>query len=156
MNDIQQNLLAWFIFIPLNQWVKYYFSHFAEKVDWIYLIVLFETSVLTIPKDQALQNHRTSRFGRQLWWLFSPFPHQGRVMSGRLHRNIPRWNLNVSREGDFMVCLGSPFQCSVALHLRKFFLMLRWNFLCFSYQKYFNKQLQLCFGTYAPRYSKDI
>jgi len=40
--------------------------------------------------------------------------------------------LNISREGDSTASLGSLFQCSVTLRGKKFFLMFRRNFLCFS------------------------
>jgi len=39
--------------------------------------------------------------------------------------------LNISREGDSTISLGSLFQGSVTLR-GKFFLMFTWNFLCFS------------------------
>jgi len=40
--------------------------------------------------------------------------------------------LNISREGDSTTSLGSLCQCSVTLRGKKFFLMFRQNFLCFS------------------------
>jgi len=57
---------------------------------------------------------------------------QSRVTYSRLHRNASRWVLNISREGDSTTSLGSLFQCSVTLRVKKFLLMFRWNFLCFS------------------------
>ena len=40
--------------------------------------------------------------------------------------------LNISREGDSTTSLGSLFQCSITLRVKKFFLMFSWNFLCFN------------------------
>ena len=57
---------------------------------------------------------------------------QSRVIYSRLHRNFSRRVLNISREGDSTTSLGSLPQCSVTLRGKKFFLMFRWNFLCFS------------------------
>ena len=42
------------------------------------------------------------------------------------------WVFNISREGDSTTSLGSLFQCSVTLRGKKFFLVFRRNFLCFS------------------------
>ena len=60
----------------------------------------------------------------------SPCP--SRVTQSRLHRTLSRRVLNTSREGDTTTSLGSLFQCSITLRVKKFFLMFRWNFLCFS------------------------
>ena len=57
---------------------------------------------------------------------------QSRVTYSRLHRTLSRWVLNISREGDSTTSLDSLFQCSVTLRGKKFFLMFRRNFLCFS------------------------
>jgi len=57
---------------------------------------------------------------------------RSRVTYSRLHRAASRWVLNISREGDSTTYLGSLFQCSVTLRGKKFFLMFRRNFLCFS------------------------
>jgi len=57
---------------------------------------------------------------------------RSRVTYSRLHRTLSRRVLNISREGDSTTYLGSLFQCSVTLRVKKFFLMFRWNFLCFS------------------------
>ena len=59
-------------------------------------------------------------------------PHRSRVTYSRLHRTLSRRVLNISREGDSTTSLGSLFQCSVTLRGKKFFLMFRQNFLCFS------------------------
>ena len=57
---------------------------------------------------------------------------QSRVTYSRLHRTFSRRVLNISREKDSTIPLGSPFQCSVTLRGKKFFLMFSWNFLCFN------------------------
>ena len=43
------------------------------------------------------------------------------VTYSRLHRTLSRWVLNISREGDSTTSLGSLFQCSVTLRVKKFF-----------------------------------
>jgi len=57
---------------------------------------------------------------------------QSRVTYSRLHRTASRRVFNIPREEDSTTSLGSLFQCSITLGRKKFFLMLRWNFLCFS------------------------
>ena len=57
---------------------------------------------------------------------------RSRVTYSRLHRNLSRQILNISREGDSTTSLGSLFQCSVTLRGKKFFLLFRRNFLCLS------------------------
>jgi len=57
---------------------------------------------------------------------------KGPLWQSRLHRTLSRRVLNLSREGDSTASLGSLFQCSVTLRGKKFFLMFRRNFLCFS------------------------
>jgi len=57
---------------------------------------------------------------------------QSRVTHSRLHRTASRRVWNISREGDFTASLGSLFQGSVTLRAKKFFLMFRQKFLCFS------------------------
>lgn len=49
----------------------------------------------------------------------------------RLHRIMSGWVLSVSGAGDYTASLGYLFQCSVTLK-HFFFLILRWNILCFS------------------------
>ena len=50
----------------------------------------------------------------------------------KLHRKVSRQIWSVSRQGDSTASLGSLFQCSVILTVKKFFLLLRWDFLCSS------------------------
>ena len=57
---------------------------------------------------------------------------RSRVTYSKLHRTLSRRVLNISREGESTTSLGSLFQCSVTLRGKKFFLMFRRNFLCFS------------------------
>lgn len=42
---------------------------------------------------------------------------------------MPRLVLNISRKGDSTTSLSSLFQGSVTLTVKKFFVMLAWNFL---------------------------
>ena len=59
-------------------------------------------------------------------------PCQSRVTQSRLHRTLSRRVLNISREGDSTTPLGSLGQGSVTLRGKKFFLLFRRSFLCFS------------------------
>jgi len=57
---------------------------------------------------------------------------RSRVTYSRLHRTASRRVLKISRAGESTTPLGSLFQGSVTLRVKKFFLMFSWNFLCFS------------------------
>ena len=72
------------------------------------------------------QNHRMFGVGRDLYGSSSPTPCRSRVTQSRLHRTLSRWCLNISREGDSTAPLGSLFQCSITLRVKKFFLMFPW------------------------------
>jgi len=61
-------------------------------------------------------------------------PCRSRVTYNRLHRTMSRQVWNISREGDSTASLGSLCQGSVTLRGKKFFLVFRRNFLCFSEQ----------------------
>ena len=66
-----------------------------------------------------------------LWVTQSnPLPKQGHPQQAAQHR--VQAGLEFSREGDSTTSLGSLFQGSVTLGVKKFFLMFRRNFLCFS------------------------
>ena len=78
------------------------------------------------------QNPSMVGVGRALCGSPSPTPCRSRVTQTRLHRTASRRGLNISREGDSTASLGSLGQGSIALRVKKFFLMFRWNFLCFS------------------------
>ena len=69
--------------------------------------------------------------GTSVGHLVQP-PCRSRVTYNRLHRTSSRQVLNISREGDSTTSLGSLFQGSVTLRGKKFFLLFRRNFLCFS------------------------
>ena len=77
-------------------------------------------------------NHRMVGVGRDLCGSSSPTPLLKQGHPERLHRTASRQVLNISREGDSTTSLGSLFQGSVTLRRKKFFLMFRRNFLCFS------------------------
>jgi len=78
------------------------------------------------------QNHRMFGFGKDLCGSSSPtlLPKQGHLQQAA--QDLSRRVLNISREGESTASLGSLFQCFVTLRVRKFFLMFRCNFLCFS------------------------
>ena len=78
------------------------------------------------------QNPSMVRVGRDLCGSPSPAPCRSRVTHSRLHRTSSRQGLNISREGDSITPLGSLFQGSFTLRGKKFFLMFRRRFLCFS------------------------
>ena len=114
---------------------------FFFSFGWSSVIMHFHSSCKTSPcclvTSQTThvnsQNHRTLGVGRDLCGSSSPTPPcRSSVAYSRLHRILSRWVLNISREGDSTTSLGSLFQCSVTLRGKKFFLMFRWNFLCFS------------------------
>jgi len=78
------------------------------------------------------QNHRMFRVGRDLCGSYSPT-----LLLKQDHLQQAAWDLvqvglSISREGDSTTSLGSLFQCSATLQIKKFFLMFSWNFLCFS------------------------
>ena len=68
--------------------------------------------------------------GTSVGHLVQP-PCRSRVTYSRLHRTLSRRVLNLTREGEYTAFLGNLFQCSITLRVKKFFVMLRWNFLCF-------------------------
>ena len=70
--------------------------------------------------------------GRDLCGSPSPTPCPSRVTHSRLHSTASRRVWNISREGDSTASLGSLGQGSVTLRGKKFFLVFRRNFLCFS------------------------
>ena len=46
-------------------------------------------------------------------------PCRSRVTYSRLHRTVSRWVLNISREEESTTSLGSLFQCSITLKVKK-------------------------------------
>jgi len=84
---------------------------------------------------QNSQNHRITKCykleGTSVGHLVQP-PSRGRVIYSRLHRTASNQVLNISGEGDSTASLDSLFQCSITLKVKKFFLRLRWNILCFG------------------------
>ena len=85
----------------------------------------------------AVENHKITEsqivgFGRDLWDHLVQTPCQSRVTQSRLHRTLSRQVLNISRERHSTTSLGNLFHCSVTLRGKKFFLMFRQIFLCFS------------------------
>jgi len=76
-------------------------------------------------------NHKMFGVGRDLWGSSSPTPLPKHGHLQQAVRTVSRWVLNISREGDSTIPLGSLFQCSVTLRVKKFCIF-SWNFLCFS------------------------
>ena len=62
------------------------------------------------------KNHRIMGVGRDLWGSSGPTLFLKQAPYSRLHRKMPRWALNTSREGDSTTSLGSLFQCSATLN----------------------------------------
>lgn len=71
--------------------------------------------------------------GRDYWRLPGPPPAQIRVQQNRLLRALSDWILGVSNDGKSTVSLGSLLQRLTSLTVKKFCLMFKWNFLCFSF-----------------------
>ena len=78
------------------------------------------------------QNQRTVEVRRDLWRSPCPTPSSSRDTYSRLPRSVFRRLLNISKDGDSATSLGNLCQCSVALIVKKCFLMFRWSLLCFS------------------------
>jgi len=70
--------------------------------------------------------------GRDLWGSSSPNPltKQGRLQQAA--QDLVQAGLEYLQEGDSTTSLGSLFQGSITLRGKKFFLIFRQNFLCFS------------------------
>jgi len=82
---------------------------------------------------QESQNHRVVGVGRDLCGSASPnlLPKQGHLQQAA--QDLVQAGLEfISREGESTTSLGSLFQGSVTLRGKKFFLMFRQSFLCFS------------------------
>jgi len=68
--------------------------------------------------------------GRDLWGSFSPTPLPKQSHLQQAAQDLAQWVF--TREGDSTTSVGSQFQGSITLRGKKFFLMFRRNFLCFS------------------------
>ena len=108
-------------------------SKLAVHNTWRYSLPLLTTQQeASLPFHRITQNDRMVGVGRDLCGSSSPTPCRSRVTQSRLHRTLSRRVLSISREGDSTTSLGSLRQGSVTLRVKKFFLMFRRNFLCFS------------------------
>jgi len=78
------------------------------------------------------QNYRTAGVGRELWRPSSPTPllKQGHLQQAA--QDPVQAGLEYLQRRRLQTSLGSLFQGSVTLRGKKFFLMFRRNFLCFS------------------------
>lgn len=83
------------------------------------------------PPHFLSQNHRIAKVGGDLWRSSSPTPMPRHDHLEQVTQNMLRWVWSVSTEGDFMTSLDSLFHCSAALTVKKFLILLSWNFLCF-------------------------
>ena len=88
-------------------------------------------------RDLLLRHRNTESQSGEGWrvlWGSSgpnpPLPQQGHPEQAE--QDPVQEGLNISREGDSTTSLGSLLQGSVTLRVKKFFLMFRRNFLCFS------------------------
>jgi len=77
------------------------------------------------------QNHRMLQVGRDLWRSSGPSPGSSRATYSQLSKIPFRQFFNISTEGDSTSSVGSLYQCSVTLRVRKHFLTFRGNLLCF-------------------------
>ena len=112
-----------------------------RKQRWtLWAHVVFSIACIRVFRSQhspfaGSQDHGiTERWGLEgtsVGHLVQP-PCQSRITYSRLHRTLSRRVLNISREGDSTTSLGSLFQCSFTLRVKKFFFMFTWNFLCFN------------------------
>ena len=96
-------------------------------------LILKVYSLLFFPNHRIAesQNHRMAGVGRDLCGSSSPTPCRSRVTQSRLHRTASRQVFNTST-GESPDPLGSLCRISINLRGKKFSLMFRWNFLCFS------------------------
>ena len=76
------------------------------------------------------QNHRMVGVGRDLWGSSSPtpLPKQGHLQQAA--QDLVQVGLEYLQRRR--ISLGNLFQSFVTFRVKKFFLMFRWNFLCFN------------------------
>jgi len=85
-----------------------------------------------ICRIQLLEYHRSAGVGMDLWRSSGPtsLTKQGHLEQAA--QDVIQAGFENLREGDSAAPLSNLFQCSVTLRGKKFFLMFRRNFLCFS------------------------
>ena len=104
---------------------------------------IFQDTVLLLETDVLLQTRKAQRLAITKsqdcrGWkgpqeIIKPNPPAKAVPYNRSDRQVSRQVLNISREADSTTSLGSLFQCSVTLTIKKFFHILQ-SFLCSSFR----------------------
>uniref|UniRef100_A0A8C2TCB7 Uncharacterized protein n=1 Tax=Coturnix japonica TaxID=93934 RepID=A0A8C2TCB7_COTJA len=96
--------------------------------------VIVEEEIVSSTAYQLIENKLASPGSQGLEGTPRNHPVQPQLkqVPYRIHRKASRWGFNTSRDGGSTGSLGSLFQCSVTLKVRKFLLMFTWNFLCCS------------------------
>ena len=81
--------------------------------------------------DHGLTESQNGKDWKGPLWIICSNP-SAKTGPSRAVRNLSRQVLNISGEGESTTSLSSLLQCSVILIVKKFFLILRWNFIYFS------------------------
>lgn len=75
------------------------------------------------------QNHRIAEAGRHFWGSSCPTPPLKQGHYSRLLMPMSIRVLNISKEADPTTSVGDLCQCSTILTVKRFLLMIKWNFL---------------------------
>jgi len=131
-NDLNIVKLAYFIFFILKQNNRHTHTHTHTHTK--------QTNKK--PKDKRhhtakpriWKNHRVTRVGGDLWRSLSSTPLLKQVPYSKLSRKASIRLMNISRERGYTTTLGSLFQCSVTLTIKKLSCIRVWkNFSCCSF-----------------------
>jgi len=131
INHLSYFFLLSFFFTPSSPAIFFLWFHWVPEylTEVLYYQGYYQELLLYCLSIAESQN---GRGWQGPLWSPSPTPCRSRVTQSRLHSTASSRGLNISREGDSTASLGSLGQGSVTLRGKKFFLMFRWNFLCFS------------------------
>lgn len=94
-------------------------SHWRHKIQFLFLYWFL--------KPYWRQKDRMAEVGGHL--VQTP----AQAGSSRVSYTMPKWLLNVFKDGDFTISLTSMCQCSVIFTVEKCFLMFRWHLQYFSF-----------------------